>query len=996
MRTFFKKINKNILSILLLFVVFYFINQPAAFPSDEGSSGSVYKSPPRTIDSYSQDNAMCNMKKLDFDPFTSGDDIRWELDNPTCIGFIIGAAALIIGAEQFSSYACRQPQQAAEAALSAASGVPLSPAMIKRRAIEASTCSALVSTCAGSVGTAGSECVQAGLCCGGMAATLVATGIAVAGLAIIYAVALDSQKYARICGHDWNVWEENDGKWSNGKYEGSYQKELEDKVKNNTLKFDIKEQDYREYIYGGREYEDNGDGACPNPWADNKDLRKKVLGYDSDNQKYYMRGPKVSSNFACYRFLYYYCERKDDDTDASYKTRCDNEKKEAKKALECCNNRSQETLCIESSNSIDGEDGYKHQFCKSGSKCSVKGVTYEVYDSKVLSNFVCAKTYSVCPYNHLLGSGTERANYCNDSNAFPNSDGECKCKEGHDNCDTSSGSIVQNYCQYLKHCARVPDKIYVRMSDLDGAVISGACFDMKGDSQNNYSYDAGLLPISGRNFSAPMAQCFKETMENMFLHKAGHSVCKNPDEDPANNICSSGYIYKKGETAPGTSIFEDIQARLRTVIKLGLTIAITIIGINILLGGKLMDRKDITMFVIKLGLVSYFALGNAWQTTFFNGIFNAGTSISNIVMQPDAGKPAYKLDGCQFPRYNYNDDKETTRYAKPSYPPGKEYLEIWDTLDCKIAKALGFGPEVTVPNIIRMTIAGFFTGGLGIVFIIAGYMCAFFMISLTVRALHIFLMSSIAIVLMIYVSPITITLSLFKRTEGVFTKWRKNLISFALQPIVLFTYLGMLISIFDTAIIGSARFEGNGINAPKNIICNDAADIDSLYCIFHIAEIKNFDGFEAIGIGIPILVGITSDKLTTVIKAAFILFIFTQFLEKITQLASELTGGKELKGAGISAMEMATKSFGAARGLQKRAMGLSRKIASGVGKKATSVARSIGNTGKNPAKELSKPGSIGDIAASDSNKSSVKQDVAASDKKTSTSATDPAVKGKDK
>ena len=961
MRTFFKKINKNILSVSLLFVVFYFINHTFAF----ADSGSIYKSPSREIDSYDEDNAMCNMKELHFDPFTSSDDIRWELDNPTCIGFIIGAAALIIGAEQFSSYACMQPQLAIEAAASAASGVPLSPAMIKRRAQEASKCTALISA---------QDYGNAAACCGGMAASLTATGIAVAGLAIIYGTAVGAQKYGRICGHDWNVWKkDNDGKWSNGKYDGSYQKKLEDKVKNDTLTFDIKEKEYREYIYGGREYEDNGGSSCHNPWEDNTDLRKKILGYDSDNQRYYMRGPKVSSNFACYRFLYYYCERNDGETEGSYKTRCDSEKRDAKKAFDCCNSRSQEILCIESSDLISGGDGYKYQFCKSGSKCSVKEVVYEVYDSKVVSNFVCGKTYSVCPYNHLLGSGSEMAEY--------------------DENDTSS---LVNYCQYLKHCARVPDKIYVRMSDLDGAVISGACFDMKGDSQNNYSYDAGLLPISGRNFSAPMAQCFKETMENMFLHKAGHSACKNPDEEPANDICSSGYIYKKGETAPGTSIFEDIQARLRTVIKLGLTIAITIIGINILLGGKLMDRKDISMFVIKLGLVSYFALGNAWQTTFFNGIFNAGTSISNIVMQPDAGKPEYKLDGCQFPRYNYNDDKEKTRYTKPSYSPGKEYLKIWDTLDCKIAKALGFGPEVTVPNIIRMTIAGFFTGGLGIVFIIAGYMCAFFMISLTVRALHIFLMSSIAIVLMIYVSPITITLSLFKRTEGVFTKWRKNLISFALQPIVLFAYLGILVSIFDITIIGSARFEGDGINAPKNIICNDDADTDSLYCIFKIAEIKNFDGFEAIGIGIPILVGITSDKLTTVIKAAFILFIFTQFLEKITNLAATLTGGAELKGAGISAMEMATKSFGAARGIQKRAMGLSKKIASGVGKKGTSVARSIGNKGKNPAKELSKPESTGDPAASDKKASASATDPAASDKKATTSATDPAVKGEDK
>ena len=365
-----------------------------------------------------------------------------------------------------------------------------------------------------------------------------------------------------------------------------------------------------------------------------------------------------------------------------------------------------------------------------------------------------------------------------------------------------------------------------------------------------------------------------------------------------------------------------------------------------------MERKEVSMFVIKLGLVSYFALGNAWQTVFFDGVFNAGSAISNIVMQPDHNRPIFKLDGCQFPRYNYNDDNDKTKYDKPSYPPGKEYLAIWDLLDCKIARAIGFGPEVSVPNIIIMMIAGFFTGGLGIIFVIASFMCAFFLLALTIRALHIFLMSSIAIILMIYVSPITITLSLFKRTSGIFTKWYKNLISFALQPIVLFAYLGILVSVFDNVIIGSATFEGTGINAEKTIKCNEIANDDSLYCIFKIAEIKNlaeiknFSGLEAIGIGIPVLVGITSEKLTTVAKAAFVLFIFTQFLEKITYLAATLTGGAELKGVGISATEMATKSFGASLAIQKRGMGLSRKIVSGVSKKATSFVRSIVNTGK--------------------------------------------------
>ena len=81
---------------------------------------------------------------------------------------------------------------------------------------------------------------------------------------------------------------------------------------------------------------------------------------------------------------------------------------------------------------------------------------------------------------------------------------------------------------------------------------------------------------------------------------------------------------------------------------------------------------------------------------------------------------------------------------------------------------MGFGPEVSVPNLLIMIVAGFFTGGLGILFVVGAFLFAFFLISITVRALHIFLISVTAIVIMIYVSPITITLSMFERTKSIF------------------------------------------------------------------------------------------------------------------------------------------------------------------------------------------------------------------------------------
>ena len=208
-----------------------------------------------------------------------------------------------------------------------------------------------------------------------------------------------------------------------------------------------------------------------------------------------------------------------------------------------------------------------------------------------------------------------------------------------------------------------------------------------------------------------------------------------------------------------------------------------------------MSGETIMMFIVKLGLVAYFALGTAWQDYFFQGISSISMDLSQIFMRLEPGQTEADRDGCQFPKYNYAfvEGSNGSKYDNQSYPPGKEYLKIWDMLDCKIARALGFGPEASVPNLVIMILAGFLSSGFGLIFLVATFIFAFYLIALTVRALHIFLISSMAITIMVYVSPITITACLFKKTESIFTSWKTNLISFVLQPVILFAYLGILI-----------------------------------------------------------------------------------------------------------------------------------------------------------------------------------------------------------
>ncbi|MDA0901798.1 MAG: type IV secretion system protein [Proteobacteria bacterium] len=951
-----RKIIKDALAALVLFAIcFSTIDQSFAQVTNadcekkrEEKGNGVYHQCARQA---AVSNGRCSVKDIEFAPLAKNPDINWEADNAICITWIAVNVGFYKTSRFAAAKACVAPGVEVEEAAATVSGIPFSPSTVISNTVLGAKCAAYLSAQNYTLATA---------CCSGTAIVVASLGTAISSLAGIYGVAKTTHENAKICGSNWESWVEvadqdldSDGEVDRynqrGAYQGSYKKFLEDIVKGN-LTYDscvtntqsscsymegyckkyasvsgydaniglISCKYYREYIYGGVEYEDeqvgrrkeqSNRGACTNPSSWDSQKRLEILGYSSDEQRYYMRGPAVASRYACDRFH--------DPSDPK-----------AMAAFECCKERSQSTLCIEQPN--------KHKFCEHGSRCKVDGIWFDVYESKVAQNYVCAKTYSVCPYNHLLSGGTEYPDY-------------------------DENGVLLNHCQYLRHCVKVPDRPYFASSSLDGAYFSQACRDIKGDAQNSTSYEYPLVSL--RNFAAPMSQCFKETMENVFLNKAGSTKCLEENETPdEEGVCVSGYQYKKGDRVNNTSFFENIQTYLRSSIKIALSLVITIMGGMILLGGKMMEKKDILHFIVKLSIVTYFALGDAWQAKFFDGVYGISADISNLVMKVNEDKPDYKLDGCQFPKYHhaldrnkeaYENPKDDPYFRNPLYPKGLSYLRMWDTFDCKIAFTLGFGPEATVPKLFFMILAGFLSGPLGIIFMIATMLLAFYILALTIRGLHIFILSSTAIILLIFVSPIMVTLSLFKKTEDMFKKWMKNLGGFILQPVILFAYLGIVVTVFDSVLIGDAAFIGDGLDNPKSIVCSEEVADSSVYCIFANAEIKTNDSLAKIGIGLPYLSSMSPEKITTVATAALLLFFLTQFLDSISAFAMQLVGGATLSSTTAGVAKMAGATFGGLRAIQERGMGFgakhvaSRITPNALRKGAAKAAQSAGRTAKN-------------------------------------------------
>jgi len=212
---------------------------------------------------------------------------------------------------------------------------------------------------------------------------------------------------------------------------------------------------------------------------------------------------------------------------------------------------------------------------------------------------------------------------------------------------------------------------------------------------------------------------------------------------------------------------------------------------------------------------------------------------------------------------------------------------------------------------------------------------------------------------------------MFDRTKNIFASWWKQILGLSLQPMILFAYLGVFIAVFDNAIVGDATFDGDGKNAPKRIMCHNSSvgdilitdpyvnatggEVDdnsnntSIYCIFRFAAIDTLHGLETLGIALPVLASMTQEKMATITKAALLMFIFLQFLDKISGFATDLVGGAELKSNLASAAKMTGAAFAALRGVSERGRRAITKhggaVARGGASMVTSNINSIGKLG---------------------------------------------------
>jgi type IV secretory pathway VirB6-like protein len=487
-------------------------------------------------------------------------------------------------------------------------------------------------------------------------------------------------------------------------------------------------------------------------------------------------------------------------------------------------------------------------------------------------------------------------------------------------------------------------------------------------------------------------------MENVFYDRAGHSKCRNYGEHPsADGSCPGGlyagnssFTYKKGNQVKSKSFFRNMQDTMQDLVRLVLTMSVMFFGMNMLIqkkGFDLREKKDMLVYLFKIVTILYFATGDAWQQKFFDGVYGSSSEFARMVFKIETQQSPLKRDGCQFGSVTTPDGITTP--TEKSYPAGKSYLAIWDTLDCKIMRYLGFGPEDSVANIASLILAGALSqiAAIGLFFAISAMFFGICLIAATVRALHIFLSSCIAIIIMVFVSPLIFPTLLFEKTKGMFDKWLTNLISYCLQPMILFAYIAIFITVLDRTVIGDATFVGSGPfktisckkycqNSLGAIVPYDANGVapacdrdgeeiinpldNSVACLINAKDFGTFPGFELIGLTIPIMVNLFSEnareRVLTMLKGALVMFLLYKFMDEIPSITGKLIGSSGLSGGASGLGGNAVRNFmkvgNFLRNAQKRALEVSQKAGGGLAKKVSGMSRGIGDKGKSEKKNL--------------------------------------------
>lgn len=275
-----------------------------------------------------------------------------------------------------------------------------------------------------------------------------------------------------------------------------------------------------------------------------------------------------------------------------------------------------------------------------------------------------------------------------------------------------------------------------------------------------------------------------------------------------------GSCIKDTVMKTGKKYFASFYAFFLTALSSTLTLAVALYGVLIVAGMVENVSRDTMILALKITFVIFFSQNLEF---IYNGLIQMMDGLIDLFFQ-----------------FSTSLDEGKCSQVSAGFGP-------FSRLDCLMDLVIGiktstydgsFTQKLSGDGISRGLINFFYksgiSGSLGLFIGGIGFFIVYTLIFTVIRVVFLYLMAVISITFMVIIGPMFIPLVLFKVTRQYFDHWVGLLVSFTLQPVIMFAYVACMIIAFDKAIFsGSNSLVGTiaGPSAqPNNFSLNQYLD----------------------------------------------------------------------------------------------------------------------------------------------------------------------------
>ncbi|WP_341817925.1 type IV secretion system protein [Wolbachia endosymbiont (group A) of Andrena fulva] len=499
-------------------------------------------------------------------------------------------------------------------------------------------------------------------------------------------------------------------------------------------------------------------------------------------------------------------------------------------------------------------------------------------------------------------------------------------------------------------------KINIRNKEREGKIFVG--YDNKGcfssyvsEACYNQAGSKSLAPIP---VTSMIVQCIKESLDNLVA-----------------GIDSSGSPLKDKDGHNKGSFLSVAQKRLKNTVTAVLVLALVLFSIKAMSGG-VQRPQEMYMLIIKFALVIYFTTGST-MSHYYGELTRLSNGLSEIVLKASSESKGI----CNYKANDY-------KYSTGNY----SYLAPWDRLDCRILFYLGapldgIGGKIGTGGVATLAVllgaapvllvAGsvigiIFAGGQILVALVCIFM-AVLMMMVILWLCYVFILSLVALSVIIILSPLFIPMVLFQHTKGYFEGWVKELITYSLYPVILFAFLSFMFIACDKIYFKNLNFELDESyknEQPDKSYEKKQAEISyskkkqwfklkdgecdknetTLACMM---QNYSFKKSSILGLFDFTYMEFGSSLIGELLKLCLVLFLFYHFLNILPGMAAELAGNhRAALGSGSTPGQMVGKALSAA----KAAAGGVGQAAAAAVKKARGIDGGGGDSGKGSSEKI--------------------------------------------